>query len=122
MAILAIVSFILSVLTAVFYMTAKTLVPVFDGQSFDRQVDIIATVFGIFGLLSILLIAAAIVLGHLGVRKSTRGRRGRALGFVSLGIGYLLFALYCNRLIIAAIAVATFPHGGNFLQNNFYWA
>ncbi len=118
----AIISFILAALTAVLYMTAKTLVPIFDGQSFQKQVDTIGTVFGVLGLLSIVLIAAVIVLGHLGVRKATRGRRGRALGFVALGIGYLLFALYCNRLIVAAIAAVTFPHGGNFLQNNFYWA
>ena len=120
--VVAIVAFILAALTAVLYMTAKTLVPVLDGQSFQKQVDTIGTVFGVFGLLSILPIAAVIVLAHLGVRKATRGRRARSLGYVSLGIGYLLLVLYCNRLIVAAIAVTTFPHGGNFLQNNFYWA
>lgn len=121
-AVLAVVSFVLAVLTAILYMTAKTLVPVFDGQAFEKQVDTIATVFGILGFLSIVLIAAAVLLGHLGVRKSTRGRRGRVLGFVGLGIGYLLLALYFNRLIVAGLALATFPHGGNFLQDNFYWA
>jgi hypothetical protein len=120
--VLSIIALVVIVLTSVGYMTAKTLVPVFDGQSFEKQVDTIAVVFGVLGLLSIVPIAAGIVLGHLGVRTSQRGKRGRALGIAALSIGYLLLALYFNRLIVSAIAIISFPHDANFLENNFFWA
>jgi hypothetical protein len=120
--VLAIVSFALAALTCFAYLTVKTLVPIFDAPTFDKQVDGIAVVFGILGLLSIVPIAAIIVLGHLGIRRSTAGRRGRALGVAALAVGYLLLALYFNRLIVAAIAVVSFPHGTSFLENNFFWA
>ena len=57
----SVIAFILIALTAFGYMTAKTLVPVFDGSSFAKQVDTIAIVFGILGFLSIVPIAAGIV-------------------------------------------------------------
>ena len=119
---LSIVAFIVVAATAFGYMSAKTLVPVFDGESFAKQVDTIATVFGVLGFLSIVPIAAGIVLGHLGVRKSQLGKRGRALGVAALAGGYLLLALYFNRILVSLIAVLTFPHGAGFLQNNFFWA
>ena len=103
-------------------MTAKTLVPIFDAPSLEKQVDTIAAVFGVFGFLSIVPIAAGIVLGHLGIRGAQGRKRGRALGIAALSMGYLLLALYFNRIIISAIAVITFPHGANFLENNFFWA
>jgi hypothetical protein len=120
--VLSVVAFIIVALTAVGYMTAKTLVPVFDDTSFEKQVNTIAIVFGILGFLSIVPIGAGIVLGHLGVRKSQYGKRGRAIGIAAIAGGYLLLALYFNRIIVSFIAVLTFPHGAGFLENNFFWA
>ena len=120
--VMAVISLALIVLTSIGYMTAKTLVPVFDGKQFQNQVDTIALVFGILGLLSVVPIAAGIVLGHLGARASRHGKRGRALGVAGLSVGYLLLALYFNRIIVSIIALVVFPHVGGFLQNNFYWA
>jgi hypothetical protein len=119
---MSVIAFILIVLTAIGYMTAKTLVPIFDGESFAKQVDTIATVFGVLGFLSIVPVAAGIVLGHLGARRSQLGKRGRALGIAAAAIGYLLLALYFNRIIVAIIALIEFPKGANFLENTFFWA
>jgi hypothetical protein len=120
--VLSVIAFAVVALTSIGYMTTKTLVPIFDAQSFENQLDTIAVVFGVLGFLSIVPIAAGIVLGHLGIRASQSSKRGRALGIAGLSIGYLLLALYFNRIIISVIALITFPHGGNFLQNNFFWA
>ncbi|HEX4444475.1 MAG TPA: hypothetical protein VHZ81_12950 [Galbitalea sp.] len=120
--VMAVISLALIVLTSIGYMTAKTLVPVFDNPSFEKQVNTIADVFGVLGFLSIVPIAASIVLGHLAARATSGPRRGRALGIAGLSVGYLLLALYFNRIIVSIIAVAVFPHGADFLDNNFFWA
>ena len=120
--ILSIISFVVGVVTAVGYLSVKTIVPIFDQPTFDKQIDGIATVFAILGFLSLLPIAAAIVLGHLGVRAKSGPRRWRSLGVAGLAVGYLLLALYANRVIVAGIATVTFPHGGGFLENNFFWS
>jgi hypothetical protein len=120
--VLAIISFALAVFTSVGYMTAKTLVPIFDGPSFERQVNAIAAVFGVLGIVSVVPIAISILLGHLGIHGGAGKRRGRALGIAGLSIGYLLLALYFNRIIVSVIAVISYPHGANFLENNFFWA
>ncbi|HEY5231300.1 MAG TPA: hypothetical protein VIJ11_10485 [Galbitalea sp.] len=120
--VLAIVGAIVAVLMVIGLLTVKTLVPIFDSKSFEGQVEAIATAFGVIELLSILPIALSVVFGHVGMRATSKGKRGRALAITSVALGYVLIAFYLNRVLIALIALSTFPGGGTFVQNNFFWA
>ncbi len=117
---LAVVSLILAAVTAFCFMSVKILVVALSA-SYTSTSNGVATAFGVLGLLSIVLIIPTIVLGHLALRKSTSHFRARVLAAVALGAGYLFFALYVNRLIVSLIAVITSPHGGTFVQDNYYW-
>ena len=83
----------------------------------------LATVFGVLGLLSIVLTVGVIVLGHLALRQTKNDvRRGRVLAGAALGVGYFHLLLWGNRVILAAIAAATLGDFTQFLPNVFYWA
>jgi hypothetical protein len=116
----AVIALVLAAVTAIGFMSVKVLVVALDA-TFNATTLGIATVFGVLGLLSIILIAATIVLGHLALRKSTVHYRGRILAAVALGVGYLFLALYLNRIIVSVIAIAVAPSSGTFLQDNYYW-
>jgi hypothetical protein len=90
--------------------------------TFRDQVDAIATVFGILNLLEVVPIAVAIVFGHMGPSATSKGKRGRWLAIASVMLGYALFLLSANCIIVSLLALITFPHNAGFLQNNFYWA
>jgi hypothetical protein len=64
-------------------------------------------IVGLLGLLSILPIVSGIVFGHLGV-IATRGgaKRGRVAAIAGVSVGYVLFVLYCNRLIVVLLAMS----------------
>jgi hypothetical protein len=120
--VLSVVGFILGVLMMIDLLAVKTLVPIFDSRSFVHQIVVIANVFGVLNLLSLIPIGLGIVFGHVGVAETAKGRRGRALAVASLVLGYVLVALYVNRVLVSLIALSAFPGGGTFLQNNFFWA
>jgi hypothetical protein len=120
--VLALIGFIVACLSFLDLLTTKTLVPVFDSSTFRDEIDSIATVFGVLNLLAIVPIAVAVVFGHIGISATSKGKRGRWLGIASVVLGYALFLLYLNRIIVSLLAVLTFPHAAGFLQNNFYWA
>jgi hypothetical protein len=45
-------------------------------------------------------IAVAIVFGHIGRSATSKGKRGRWLAIASVMLGYALFLLYANRIIV----------------------
>ena len=121
LSVLAVIGFILGCVSVLGLIIVKTLVPVFDGPSFRDQIELFATVFGILNLLAIVPTALTIVFGHIGLAGSSKGARGRKLAVASIVLGYVLLALYLNRVVVALLAVLTFPHAAGFVQNNFYW-
>ncbi len=117
----AIVSFIIAVATVFGYLAEKTLLPIYQGPDFAHSWLAIATVFGTLSLASILPIAAIIVFGHASSRATARDRRGRVLAIAATTVGYVLLAMYINRIVVSLIAMATVSSAGTLIQNNFYW-
>ncbi len=79
-------------------------------------------VMGILGLLSLIPIAAGIVLGHLALVRTRNGaRRGRPIAWIGTVIGYALLVLYFNRIIVTIIATVVLKDG-KFVQDFFWWA
>lgn len=94
-----------------------------SGQTVD---DNLLAVLGVLGLLTLLPILATIVLGHIGVSATSRGKkRGRAAAGAALALGYVLLTLSIVRLVNALVATAAYS-GDNplitFLSNIFWWA
>jgi hypothetical protein len=83
----------------------------------------LALTLGIFGLVSLLPTVAAIVLGHIAVVQTVRGRRrGVGVAFLGLGLGYINLLFWGNRVLVAIIA-ATYAGGvAQFVPNVFWWA
>jgi hypothetical protein len=117
----ALIGFIGACLVVLALLTSKTLVPVFDAPTFRDQIDTIATVFGILNLIQIVPIAAVVVFGHVGLSATAKGKRARWAAIAAVVIGYVLVVLYLNRLVVSLLALITFPHAADFVQNSFYW-
>ncbi len=78
---------------------------------------------GILGLVSVLPTIAAIVLGHIAIVQTVRGRRrGLALASLGTGLGYVNLLFWGNRVLIAIIAAAQVGDVSQFVPNNFWWA
>lgn len=89
-----------------------------EGGGFDPGV-----VFGVLGLLSFLPIVAVIAAGHLGFAVTRPGRkRGRTPATVGLTLGYVLFVLYLNRLIVVLLVASQSGDWGNLVASFFWWA
>jgi len=83
----------------------------------------LALTFGIFGLVSLLPTLAAIVLGHVAIVQTMRGRRrGLARAALGTGLGYVNLLFWGNRVLIAIIAAAQVGDVSQFVPNNFWWA
>ncbi len=108
-------AFILAMLLVISFTSVKILSAAIPSQ------EIVATIFGWLGLVSIVVVAATIVLGHVGLMSTRLARkRGRMLAISATTLGYFFLLLYFNRVVVAVIALVTLP-GGNFVQNFFYW-
>jgi hypothetical protein len=84
--------------------------------------DVLDNVMGVLGLASIVVIAATIVLGHLGLRGTkASARRGNMLAIAGLTLGYFFLLLYFNRIIVAIIASITPNGNSDFLTNIYFW-
>ena len=80
-------------------------------------------VFGVLGLLSFLPIVVVIVLGHVAFLGTRPGRkRGRTLAVIGLTLGYVLFVLYLNRLIVVLLVATQSGDWGSLVANFFWWA
>jgi hypothetical protein len=110
---LGIFSVVLGALNLLGYFVIRVISAIPD--SFD-QLASVAPVLGILGFLTIIPIAASIVLGHLGLTATRTGRRGRATAGIGLGIGYTLLALYFIRLVASIEQI-----GQSDLASNFFW-
>jgi hypothetical protein len=85
-----------------------------------------ALVIGILGLLAIVPIGLAIVLGHVALARAKRSGVGALIAGAALALGYAQLVLYIGRLLTAAVAASTFPSdsGGfvDFIVNLYLWA
>ena len=89
-----------------------------EGGGFDPGV-----VFGVLGLLSFVPIVVVIVLGHLGFVATRSGRkRGRTLAVIGLTLGFVLFVLYLNRLIVVLLVATQSGDWSSLVANFFWWA
>ena len=84
---------------------------------------VLALTLGIFGLVALLPTVAAIVLGHIAIVQTVRGRR-RGLGLASLGtgLGYVNLLFWGNRVLIAIIVAVQAGDLSQFVPDNFWWA
>ena len=89
-----------------------------DGGGFDPGV-----LFGVLGLLSFVPIVGVLVAGHVGFLATRPGRkRGRTLATVGLTLGYVLFVLYFNRLIVVLLVASQSSEWDRLVSNFFWWA
>jgi hypothetical protein len=89
-----------------------------EGGGFDPGI-----LFGVLGLLSFVPIVGVIVAGHLGFLATRPGRkRGRTLATIGLTLGYVLFVLYFNRLIVVLLVATQSGDWGSLVTNFFWWA
>jgi len=89
-----------------------------EGGGFDPGL-----IFGVLGLLSFVPIVVVIVLGHLAFVATRPGRKGgRTLAVVGLTLGYVLFVLYLNRLIVVLLVASQSGDWGGLVTNFFWWA
>jgi len=83
----------------------------------------LALTFGTLGLVCILPTIAAIVLGHIALVSTSRGRRrGVGLAALGTGVGYVNLLIWGNRVLIAIISAAQVGDPSQFVPNNFWWA
>lgn len=96
-----------------------------DPDAFDPTTPsgVVATLFGVLGLLAIIPVVLVIVFGHLVVRPrrdgSTAGRIPAAIG---LGAGYVHLVAWLTRLLVALVLVAQGGDVSVFISNIFWWA
>jgi hypothetical protein len=115
----ALIAFILGVTLTVTLTMVKT---VAVAVSSANDTEVLGTIFGWLGLVSIVVVAATVILGHLGIRATRpAGKRGRALAVAGVTLGYLHLVLYFNRVLIAIIALFTVKDS-SFVWNIFGWA
>ncbi|HWH27000.1 MAG TPA: DUF4190 domain-containing protein [Pseudolysinimonas sp.] len=89
----------------------------------EDDLTAVASIFGVVGAMSVVVIAVPIVLGHLALGQTVRGRmRGRALAGVGLGAGYLLLVWWASRVLNAAIASFGAAYPPDFFPQMFWWA
>jgi hypothetical protein len=92
--------------------------------NYDMFVDStsIARVLGVVSFLSILVIAAAIALGHRGLRLIPDSQRiTRHVTAIVLGVAYLHLILWITRVIAAAIASSEAQSAALLMPNVFWW-
>ncbi|CAN5389600.1 hypothetical protein BH11ACT3_BH11ACT3_11530 [soil metagenome] len=78
---------------------------------------------GVLGLLFIVPVVIAVVLGHVGLSHTADGaRRGRLLAALTLGAGYLHVALWANRIVDAVVSTIAGGDPSQFIANVFLWA
>jgi hypothetical protein len=114
----AILSLLLGIIATIALLTVRTLAASVNEADFDRSV--LGTALGVFGVGSIVLIVAIIVLGHVGARKGVH--RGRVIAGVGLGLGYFHLALWLNRMLLATIEVIATGKPGDWLFWVFDWS
>ena len=91
--------------------------------SVDSNADAAAFFLGVLGLVAILPAAAAVIFGHLGLRRRADGTSpGRAIAAAGLTLGYVMVIMWANRLLIAAIVSTTTGAPDQFIPNVFWWA
>jgi hypothetical protein len=117
-----VVSLLLGIFCSVVLLGVRTFAASINEVVRQDMIDsnVVGTVLGVFGVGSILPIAAGIVLGHLGARK--RHARGRVIAGVGLGIGYLNLALWFNRIVLATIEIVATHDPGSFFFWVFDWS
>ncbi|MEO6114883.1 MAG: DUF4190 domain-containing protein [Pseudolysinimonas sp.] len=78
---------------------------------------------GILGLVSLLPTVAAIVLGHIAIVQTARGRRrGAGPAWLGTGLGYVNLLFWGNRVLIAIVVAAQAGDVAQFVPNIFWWA
>ena len=121
LSIIAILSLAGGAVLLALHMTVR-LFGAFNWESSDGGFDP-GMVFGVLGLLSLLPIVGVIVLGHLGFLATRAGRkRGRTIATIGLTLGYVLFVLYLNRLIVVLLVASQGGDWGSLVSNFFWWA
>ncbi|NGN91917.1 hypothetical protein G5C66_04100 [Nocardioides sp. KC13] len=87
----------------------------------DRQV--VWLILGLLMIASIVPIAVAVVLGHLGVSRAKATGTGAAVSGIALGVGYTLVVFWVVRLINAITNAAEFNGGFRmFIEYVGLWA
>ena len=92
--------------------------------SYDIFVDSteIARALGAVSFLSVVAIAAAIALGHRGLRAIPDSQRlTRQATAVVLGVAYLHLILWITRVMAAAIAASSVQSSALLMPNVFWW-
>jgi uncharacterized membrane protein YhaH (DUF805 family) len=119
---LAVVAFALVVVQTVLYFTTKTIGAAITASDSDG-IQGFTMVMGVLGILSLLPPAAAVVLGHLAIRRTRDGqRRGRVLAIAAVALGYLHVAMWANRILVAVIASVVLEDTAQIVPNIFWWA
>ena len=116
----AIVSLAGAIVLLVLHMSVRLFVVI--SAQWNTSVDW-GFIIGLLGLLSLVPIVSGIVFGHVGVSNTKNGKkRGRIAAVAGVAIGYVLFVLYFNRLIVVLLAMA-FGGGdfGRFAQYFMYY-
>ena len=76
-------------------------------SNWNTNFDWYALVGGL-GLLSVVPILSGVLLGHVGVLATRPGKkRGRGMAAAGLALGYVLFVLYLNRVLIIIVTIST---------------
>ena len=121
LSIAAVLSFVGGAILLALHMTVR-LFGAFNWETDSEGADP-GLIFGVLGLLSFVPILLEIVLGHLGFIATRPGRkRGRTLAVAGLTMGYVLFVLYLNRLIVVLIVAVQSGEWDRFVPNFFWWA
>jgi hypothetical protein len=118
----AVLSLLFGIICSVILLTVRTIAASINEAVTQNKFDsnVLGTVLGIFGVASIVLIVAMIVLGHVGARK--RVTRGRVIAGVGIGLGYLNLALWFNRIVLGIIEVVTTHDPTSFFYWVFVWS
>jgi hypothetical protein len=117
--IFAILAFVLGAFLAVSFASVKIMAV---STATLPNLSVLGTVMGVLGLASIIVIAATIVLGHLGLRGTkASAKRGNLLAIAGLTLGYFFLLLYFNRILVAIIATVSSDGNSDFLTNIYFW-
>jgi hypothetical protein len=91
---------------------------------YDRFIDSTETarLLGAVSFLSIVVIAAAIALGHRGLRSIPDSERlSRQVTAIVLGAAYLHLVLWVTRVLAASVAASSVQSSALLMPNVFWW-
>jgi hypothetical protein len=96
-----------------------------DPDAFDPSTPsgVVATLFGLLGLLAIVPVGVVIVFGHVVLRARSDGSTaGRIPAAIGLGAGYVHLVAWFTRLLVAVVLLAQGGDVSVFVSNIFWWA